>query len=170
VLAAFCWTKSLLCNVAVFIGMLLYPESTLQLCSSRRFCDVFKEVYFSSLSAVRTTWYSVRTLIGQQHLSRRRGIPSGRLFVKASSVWTTRTFRSRLHPSGHNDKSSGPSSEFEKNPALKCIRLDAIQCLTSIRVSASRHSYEKTAATVRMMCDPVWTSAFKVRTLKALLW
>jgi hypothetical protein len=162
--------------------MLLYPESTLQLCSSRRFCDVFKEVYFSSLSAVRTTWYSVRTLIGQQHLSRRRGIPSGRLFVKASSVWTTRTFRpgahqcletsnsSRLHPSGHNDKSSGPSSEFEKNPALKCIRLDAIQCLTSIRVSASRHSYEKTAATVRMMCDPVWTSAFKVRTLKALLW
>jgi len=34
---------------------------------------------------------------------------------------------------------------------------DAIQCLTSIRVSASRHSYGKTAATVRMMCDPVRT-------------
>jgi hypothetical protein len=32
---------------------------------------------------------------------------------------------------------------------------DAIQCLTSIRVSASRHSYGKTAATVRTMCDPV---------------
>jgi hypothetical protein len=29
VLAAFCWTKSLLCNVAAFTGMLLYPESTL---------------------------------------------------------------------------------------------------------------------------------------------
>jgi hypothetical protein len=26
VLAAFCWTKSLLCNVAAFTGMLLYPE------------------------------------------------------------------------------------------------------------------------------------------------
>jgi hypothetical protein len=34
---------------------------------------------------------------------------------------------------------------------------DAIQCLTRIRVSASRHSYGKTAATVRTMCDPVRT-------------
>jgi hypothetical protein len=89
-------------------------------------------------------------------------------------------------------------------------RLDAIQCLTSIRVSASRHNYRKTAKTVRRMCDPVRTmssirqvvhtkfnlpevslhglddqasymeiactistvrtSAFKVRTLKAVLW
>jgi hypothetical protein len=32
---------------------------------------------------------------------------------------------------------------------------DAIQCLTSIRVSPLRHSYGKTAATVRTMCDPV---------------
>jgi hypothetical protein len=36
-------------------------------------------------------------------------------------------------------------------------RLDAIQCLTSIGVSASRHSYGKTTATVRTMCDPVRT-------------
>jgi hypothetical protein len=89
-------------------------------------------------------------------------------------------------------------------------RPDAIQCLTSIRVSDSRHSYGKMAATVRTMCDPVRarfyirqdvhtkfnhpdvrlhglddqasymeiactsstvrTSAFKVRTLQALLW
>jgi hypothetical protein len=34
-------------------------------------------------------------------------------------------------------------------------RPDAIQCLTSIRVSDSRHSYGKTAATVRTMCDLV---------------
>jgi hypothetical protein len=34
---------------------------------------------------------------------------------------------------------------------------DAIQGLTSIRVSASRHSYGKTAATVRTMCDPIRT-------------
>jgi len=31
VLATFCWTKSLLCNVDAFIGMLFYSESTLQL-------------------------------------------------------------------------------------------------------------------------------------------
>jgi hypothetical protein len=36
-------------------------------------------------------------------------------------------------------------------------RSDAIQGLTSIRVSSSRHSYGKTAATVRTMCDLVWT-------------
>lgn len=36
-------------------------------------------------------------------------------------------------------------------------RPDPIQCLTRIRVSASRHSYGKMAATVRMMCDPVRT-------------
>jgi len=34
---------------------------------------------------------------------------------------------------------------------------DAIQCLTRNRVSTSRHSYGKTAATIRMMCDPVRT-------------
>jgi hypothetical protein len=36
-------------------------------------------------------------------------------------------------------------------------RSDAIQSLTTIRVSASRQSYGKMAATVRMMCDPVRT-------------
>jgi hypothetical protein len=36
-------------------------------------------------------------------------------------------------------------------------RPEAIQCLTSIRVSASRHSYRKTATTVRKMCDPIQT-------------
>jgi hypothetical protein len=67
---------------------------------------------------------------------------------------------SRLHPSGRNGKSSKRSSEFEKIPVFQTTWLyhpDAIQCLTSIRVSASRHSYGKTAATVRTMCDPVQT-------------
>jgi hypothetical protein len=41
-------------------------------------------------------------------------------------------------------------------------RPNAIQGLTSIRVSASRHSYGKTAATVRTMCDPVRTM-FSIR-------
>jgi hypothetical protein len=64
---------------------------------------------------------------------------------------------SRLHPSGHNGKSSGRSSEFEKIPVFQRIRPDAIQGLTSIRVSASRHSYGKTAATIWTMCDPIRT-------------
>jgi hypothetical protein len=36
-------------------------------------------------------------------------------------------------------------------------RSDAIQCLTRIRISTSRHSFGKTAATVLTMCDPVRT-------------
>jgi hypothetical protein len=36
-------------------------------------------------------------------------------------------------------------------------RPDAIKCLTRNMVSTSRHSYGKTAATVRTMCDPVRT-------------
>jgi hypothetical protein len=36
-------------------------------------------------------------------------------------------------------------------------RPDAIQCLTSIKVSTSRHSCGKTAATVQTMCDPIRT-------------
>jgi hypothetical protein len=155
VLATFCWTKSLLCNVAAFTGMLLYPKSTLQLCSSRRFCEVFKKVHSGSLSAVRKKWYSIRTLISQQH-------PSGRSLVSnirpddvvfcpnahqpATSIRTMRTFRSdahqcleasnssRLHPSGRNGKSSGRYSEFEKNPAFKCIRPD------DVAIPSGRHS------------------------------
>jgi hypothetical protein len=112
----------------------------------------FSRLYLSSLSAVRTTWYSVRTLISQQHPSGRPSMSRSFEQFKVSSV------------SGCNGKSSGHSSEFEK---IQCssasvrttwlYRPDAIQCLTSIRVSASRHSYGKTAATVRTMCDPVRT-------------
>jgi hypothetical protein len=146
VLATFCWTKSLICNVAAFTGMLLYPKSTLQLCSSRRFCEVCKEVHFGSLSAIRMMWYSIRTLISQQHPSGRRGIPFGRSSIKASSVRTTRTFRSdahqcleasnssRFHPSGRNGKSSGRYSEFEKKPTFKCI------CPDDVTITSGRHS------------------------------
>jgi len=120
------------------------------------------------------TWSPVQTLISQQHPSGRRGIPPGRSSVKASFVRTMRTFRldahqclealnsSRLHPSGRNGKSSGHSSEFEKIPVFQRIRPDVIQCLTSIRVSTSRHSYGKTAATVWTMCDPIRTR-FSIR-------
>jgi hypothetical protein len=69
VLATFCWTKSLLCNVVAFTGMLLYPESTLHVL--REDSVNFLRIYFGSLSAIQT-WYSVRMLISQQHSSRRR--------------------------------------------------------------------------------------------------
>jgi hypothetical protein len=87
----------------------------------------------------------------------------------ATSIWTTRSFcpdahqcleasnSSRLHLSGRNGKSPGRSSKFEKIPAFQRIRPDVVQCLTSSRVSASRHNYGKTAATFRTMCDPVRT-------------
>jgi hypothetical protein len=119
--------------------MLLYPESTLQFCSSRRFCKVFKEVYFSSLSAVLTTWSSVRTVISQQHPSGRRGIPPGRSSVKASSVQTTRTFRPDAHQCLESSNSlklhpSGRSSEFEKIPVFQLIRPDVVA------IPSGRHS------------------------------
>jgi hypothetical protein len=109
VLATFCWTKSLLCNVAAFTGMLLYPESTLQLCSSRRFCEVFKDLFRFPVSCPDDVVFR----------------PDAHQL--ATSVRTTRSFRpnahqcleasnsSRLHPSGR-------SSEFEKIPVFQRIR------------------------------------------------
>jgi hypothetical protein len=71
----------------------------------------------------------------------------------ATSIRTTRSF-----PSRHRSVSRS-SSEFEKIPVF---HLDAIQGLTSMRVSASRHSYGKKIATVWTMCDPVQTM-FSIR-------
>jgi hypothetical protein len=120
VLAAFCWTKSLLCNVAAFTGMLLFPESTLQLCSSRRFYEVFKDLFWFPVSRPD---YVVFRLDAHQ---------------SATSIRTTRPFRpnahqcleasnsSRLHPSGCNGKSSECSSKFEKILVFHCICLDDV--------------------------------------------
>jgi hypothetical protein len=128
VLAALCWTKSLLCNVAAFIGMLLYPESTLQLCSSRRFCEVFKDLY--RFPGSRPDDVEFRPDAHQL----------------ATSVWTTRTFRpdahrcleasnsSRLRPSERNGKSSGRFTEFEKIPVFQRIRPD------DVVIPSGRHS------------------------------
>jgi hypothetical protein len=109
-----------------------------------------------------------RIYFGSCQPSGRRGIPSGRSSVnniRPDAHQCLEVSNSlRLHLSERNGKSSGRSSEFEK---IQCssasvrttwlYRPDAIQCLTRNRVSASRHSYGKMAATVRTMCDPVWT-------------
>jgi hypothetical protein len=128
VLASFCWTKSLLCNVAAFTGMLLYPESTLQLCSSRRFYEVFKDLFRFPVSRPDDV---VCRLDAHQ---------------SATSVQTTRSFRSnvyqcldasnssRLHPSGRNGKSSERSLEFEKIQVFQCIRPD------DVVIPSGRHS------------------------------
>jgi hypothetical protein len=124
VLAALCWTKSLLCNVAAFTGMLLYPESTIQLCSSRRFCDVFKDLFRFPVSRQDDVVFRP-----DAHQS-------------TTSVQTTRSFRPdshqcleasnslRLQPFKRNGKSSRRSSEFEKIPVVQCIRPDNVVILS----------------------------------------
>jgi hypothetical protein len=116
-LATFCWTKSLLYNVSAFTEMLLYPESTLQLCSSRRFCEVFKDLFRFPVSRP------------DPHQS-------------ATSVQTTRSFgpdahqcleastSSRLHPSGRNGKTSERSSGFEKITMFQYTRPDDVAILS----------------------------------------
>jgi hypothetical protein len=147
--------------------MLFNRDSAIQKCF-QKILHSLQVKKFSSLSAVRTP------NCPKHHPSRRRGFPFGHPSVKASSVRTTRSFRpdahqcleasnsSRWHPSGRNGKSSGCSSEFEKIPMFQRIRSDAIQCLTSIRVSTSRHSYGKMPMIVRTMCYPVRTM-FSIR-------
>jgi hypothetical protein len=128
VLAAFCWTKSLLCNVAAFTGMLLYPESTLQLCSSRRFCEVFKDLF--QFPVIRPDDVVFRSNAHQSATSARttRSFrPDAYQCLEASNSW-------RLHSSGRNGKSSGRSSEFKKIPVVQCIRPD------DVVIPSERHS------------------------------
>jgi hypothetical protein len=112
VLAAFCWTKSLLCNVAAFTGMLLYPEYTLQLYSSRRFCEVFNDLFRFPVShpddvVFRLDAHQSVTSVRTMRFFR----PNAHQCLEASNS-------SRLHPSGRNGKLSGRSSEFEKIPVF----------------------------------------------------
>jgi hypothetical protein len=105
-------------------GMQLYPESTLQLCSSRRFYEVFKDLFRFPVSRLDDVVFRP-----DAHRS-------------ATFVRTTRSFRpdahqcleasnsSRLHPSERIGKSSGRSSEFEKIPVFQCIRPDDVVILS----------------------------------------
>jgi len=140
-----CWLYSVGQNhFNVMLGMLFYLESTLQLWDSRRLCAEFKSV--NSVLLHLSGWCGIP--FGRSSFSKIR--PDAHQCLKTSNY-------SKLHPSGRNGKSSKCSSEFEKIPVFQWIRPDnvAIQYLTSIRVSALRHSYRKTAATVQTMYDPV---------------
>jgi len=156
-----CWLHSVGQNHFCVI-LLLYPESTLQLCSSRRFFEVFKDLFRFPVSRQDDVVFRP-----DAHQS-------------ATSVRTTRYFRSnahqcleasnssRLHPSGRNGKSFGCSSRRSQcfSASVRTTWLycpDAIQCLTSIRISASRHSYGKTAATVWAMFSIRQERAYQVQ-------
>jgi hypothetical protein len=99
VLAAFCWTKSLLCNVAAFTGMLLYSKSTLQLCSLRRFCEVFKDLFRFPVS--RLDYVVLRPDAHQSATS----VRATRYFRQDAHQCLEASNISRLHPSGRNGKS-----------------------------------------------------------------
>jgi hypothetical protein len=136
-------------------------RSLLQRYVSRRFCTDSKSKKSDPL-----------------HLSGRRDIPSGLSTVQSIIrpdddhpnllLCLEASNYSRLHPSERNGKSSSRafqssrriqrSSEIVQRTWL--YRLDAIQCSTSIRVFASRHSYGKTASTVRTMCIPIQKCSF----------
>lgn len=121
-LAAFCWTKSVLCNVAAFTGMLFYLESTLQLWASSRLCAEFKLISSVPL-----------------HPSGRQGIPSGRSSVKAPSVRMNRTFFPDImenHPAAIQSSRRIQRSSASVRKTWQ-YRSDAIQCWTSNRVSIS---------------------------------
>jgi hypothetical protein len=139
-----CWLHSVGQNH--FIVMILFNrDSAIQKCFQNMHSLQVRK--FGSQSAVQTTCHPVRTPnCPKHHTSGRRGFPSGRPSVKASSVRTTRNFRpdahqcleasnsSRLHPSGCNGKSSGCSSEFEKIPVFQRIRPDVMA------IPSRRHS------------------------------
>jgi hypothetical protein len=87
---------------------------------------------FSSIASVRTMWYSVWTLICQSNIR-----PDAHQCLETSNC-------SRFHPSGRHGKSPGRYSEFEMNPAFKCIHPDDVTI-------PSRRRYEKTATIVWTM-------------------
>jgi hypothetical protein len=104
VLAAFCWTKSLICNVAAFTWIMFYSESKLQLWASRRLCEEFKSV--SSVPLHPSGRCCI--LFGRSSVSNIRpddeNFSSGRPSVfrsfeqfKIASIWTL--FRVREDPS-----------------------------------------------------------------------
>lgn len=102
-------------------------------------------------------WYSVRTLISQQHPSRRRDLS----IQTPISVQKLQTVQGCIRLDVMANRSEALQSSRRSQCSSASVRTtwlyrpDAIPCLTSIRVSDSRHSYGKTDATVRMMCDPI---------------
>jgi hypothetical protein len=162
--------------------MLFNRDSAIQKCF-QKILHSLQVRKFSSLSAVRTTCHPVQTPnYPKHHLSGRHGFPSGRASVKVSSVRTMRYFCPDSHQcleasnsqdcilpdvmANHLDTLQSSRRSQCSNVSVRTTwlyRPDAIQCLTSIRVSDSRHSYGKTAATVRAMSSIRKECAYQVQ-------
>jgi hypothetical protein len=84
-------------------------------------------VKFKSLASVRTTWYSVRTLISQA-----TSVQMMRSFHPNSHMCLEVSNYSRLHPFG-----------------LSATCLNAFQCSTSKMIFFPKHRHGKTVVTVR---------------------
>jgi len=107
-------------------------------------CCFIQSLLFSYVLQDDSVKFSRKFISVPYQPSGRRGIPSGRSSVSnicPNAFQSSRRFQC--------------SSETVQTTWLYCP--DANHCLTSIRVSTSRHSYGKTATTVRTMCDPVRT-------------
>jgi hypothetical protein len=115
VLAAFCWTKSFMCNVAA---------------SSR--------VYSSAMFFEKILWSFQGFISVPCQPFGRRGISSGRSSVSNIHPVAHQCLEAskcaRFHPSGRNGKSSERSSEFEKTPVFQRIRPD------DVAIPSGRHS------------------------------
>jgi hypothetical protein len=88
--------------------------------------------------------------------------PSGRPSVSRSFEIVQGCIRPDVMANRPNALQSSRRSQCSSVRTTWLYRPDAIQFLTSIRVSASIHSYGKTAATVWTMCDPIRTR-FSIR-------
>jgi hypothetical protein len=145
--------------------MLFYPESTLQLWSSRRFCEVFKKVFFRfPVSRPDDVVFHPDAHLSKHNPSRLREL-SVRTPINVEKLRTVQgCIRLEVMANRPNALQSSRRSQCSSASVRTTwlYRSDTIRCLTSIRVSASRHSYRKTAETVRKMCDPVRTM-FSIR-------
>jgi hypothetical protein len=121
--------------VSFCVGYILLDKITSMYCCCFHRDAVLFKVY-TSVMIIKKTLYRIQI---SQFSSEFKS-------VKASSVWTTRTFRPDAHQyledsnkfkvasSGRNGKLSGRSSEFEKIPVFQCIRPD------DVVISSGRHS------------------------------
>jgi len=130
-------------------------------------CCFIQSLLFSYVLQEDSVKFLRKFILVPRQPSGRHGIPFGRSLVSdirlddmvfcldahqsTTSIRTTRTFRpdahqclealnsSRLHPSERNGKSSGRYSEFEKNPAFKCIHPDDVAILSGRHLVFDKH-------------------------------
>jgi hypothetical protein len=129
----------------LFVMMLLNRDSAIQ-SASRRFYTIYKSEKFSSLPAVRTTWYTVWTPNCPKHNPSRWRELSVRTFLCVEKLPTVPAW---IHPD------------------VSAARPDDTQCTSGrhsmfdqLRDFFPKHRYGKFAAAVRTMWNPVRMHSF----------